>query len=174
MSQALVALLVCAAPLFMGCDSTTDPDPTATVTATVVADPQLSTLEAAVIRAGLAEALAAPAGTFTVFAPTDAAFQAALDALGLTAEQLLALPNLGDILQLHVVATARLNAANLSNGQTLTTLNGQTLTVRIVDGRVGLDTEDAGTEPNAWVTTADIQASNGVIHKIDAVLLPAE
>ena len=171
MKNALFALLLVAAPALAACDSGTDtPDPV-TITAAVVADAQLSTLEAAVVRAGLATTLSGP-GPFTVFAPTDAAFQAALTALGLTAEQLLANPALADILTLHVVP-GRLTAAQLSNGQTLTTVNGETLTVRIAGGRVGVDTEDADTAPNAFVSTADVSASNGVIHKIDAVLLPA-
>jgi uncharacterized surface protein with fasciclin (FAS1) repeats len=50
--------------------------------------------------------------------------------------------------------------------------NGQTLTVVEVDGEIGLDSQDAGDEPDAFVTTANIDASNGVVHKIDTVLLP--
>jgi uncharacterized surface protein with fasciclin (FAS1) repeats len=171
MKNALFAFLLVAAPALAACDSGTDTPDAVTITAAVVADAQLSTLEAAVVRANLATTLAGP-GPFTVFAPTDAAFTAALTALGLTAEQLLANPALADILTLHVVAGS-LTAAQLSDGQTLTTVNGETLTVRIAGGRVGIDTEDADTAPNAFVSTADISASNGVIHKIDAVLLPA-
>ena len=171
MKNALLAALLLSAPALAACDSGTDtPDPV-TITAAVVADAQLSTLEAAVVRANLATTLSGT-GPFTVFAPTDAAFQAALTALGLTAEQLLASPDLATILTLHVVP-GRLTAAQLSDGQTLTTVNGETLTVRLAGGRVGVDTEDADTAPNAFVSTADISASNGVIHKIDAVLLPA-
>jgi len=171
MKNVLLAALLLSVPALAACDSGTDtPDPV-TITAAVVADAQLSTLEAAVVRANLATTLSGT-GPFTVFAPTDAAFQAALTALGLTAEQLLASPDLATILTLHVVP-GRLTAAQLSDGQTLTTVNGETLTVRLTGGRVGVDTEDADTAPNAFVSTADISASNGVIHKIDAVLLPA-
>ena len=155
-----------------GCDSSDDGPDAVSVTATVVAAADLSTLEAAVIQANLDEALASETATFTVLAPTDAAFQALLTALGATPAQLLARPDLGTILQTHVVSGAALDAADLTNGQVLTTLSGERLTVSIAGGTVGFDTDDAGTAPNATVTTADIQASNGVVHKINAVLLP--
>ena len=168
LSAALVGVLGLGA---LACDSD-DPTPTETVTATVVADPQLSTLEAAVVRAGLADDLAG-AGPFTVFAPTDAAFTALLDALDATPEQLLAREDLGAILGLHVIAGSEVRASALAAGQTVTTLNGQTLTVVRVGTGFGLDTQDAGAEANARITTADIDASNGVVHRIDGVLLPA-
>ena len=138
---------------------------------TVVASSQFSTLEAAVIEAGLDDDLDSD-GPFTVFAPTDDAFENLLDALNATPAQLLARDDLGAILQLHVIAAAELEAADLSVGQTLTTLNGQTLTVVSANGGLGLDTEDEGSAPNALITSTDIAASNGVIHTIDAVLLP--
>ena len=69
---------------------------------TLVASPDtFSTLVTAVTRAGLADTLSGP-GPFTVFAPTDATFEAALMALGLAAEEALALPNLAQILKFHV------------------------------------------------------------------------
>lgn len=155
------------------CDSS-DVDDTFTVTAAVTGDAELSTLESAVVEANLAAALDDMDEEYTVFAPTDAAFTAALDDLGLTPAQLLADANLASILQLHVVAGSELEADDLDDGDTVTTLNGQTLTVVDVDGRLGLDTEDDDDEPNAFVTTADIEVSNGVVHKIDYVLLPAD
>ena len=143
-----------------------------TITDLVVAADDLTTLEAAVIEADLAGTLAGD-GPFTVFAPTDAAFQALLDELDITAEELLARDDLGAILQLHVLGSVVMSG-DLADGATVTTLNGQTLTVVALDaGGFGLDTEDEDDEPNAVITTADISASNGVVHKIDAVLLPA-
>ncbi|WP_412067708.1 fasciclin domain-containing protein [Rubrivirga sp. IMCC43871] len=165
-SALLLALL---APTLVACD-TTDED-LASITATVAADAQLSTLEAAVIEAGLATTLDGD-GPFTVFAPTDDAFASALEALDLTAAELLGRDDLGAILQLHVLAGA-FNASDFSVGQTVTTLNGQTLTVVSASGGLGLDTEDEGSAANAVILATDIEASNGVVHTIGSVLLPA-
>ena len=148
------------------------PDAGPTITDLVVGADDLTTLEAAVIEADLAGTLAGD-GPFTVFAPTDAAFEALLEALDITAEELLARDDLGAILQLHVLGSVVMSG-DLADGATVTTLNGQTLTVVALDaGGFGLDTEDEDDEPNAVITTADIEASNGVVHKISAVLLPA-
>jgi transforming growth factor-beta-induced protein len=121
-----------------------------------------NTLVAAVKAAGLTETLSG-AGPFTVFAPTDTAFEAALKALGITAEEALKLPNLGDILKFHV-ASGKVMSTDLSNGMKVPTLEGSELTVTI-DGK----TVKIG---DATVTQADVEASNGVIHIIDKVLLP--
>ena len=112
--------------------------------------------------AGLVEALSAE-GPFTVFAPTDAAITALVEALEITAEDLLALPNLGEILQYHVVAGAAMSG-DLTDGQEIETLLGENVTVTI--NAEGVFVNDA------QVTAADIEAGNGVVHVIDAVLLP--
>ncbi len=173
MKHTLLSLLtlLLLAPALVACDSDDLGEDDDTITATVVASSQFSTLEAAVIEAGLDDDLAGD-GPFTVFAPTDDAFADLLDALNATPAQLLARDDLGVILQFHVIAGSELKAEDLSVGQTLTTLNGQTLTVVSANGGLGLDTEDEGTAANAVITSADIGASNGVIHTIDAVLLP--
>ena len=121
-----------------------------------------NTLVAAVKAAGLVETLSGT-GPFTVFAPTDAAF-AKLPAG--TVEALLAdKAKLTSILTFHVVA-GKVMAADIinANGATPTTVNGLPLDVVVRDGKVYVN----GTQ----VVTADIVASNGVIHVIDAVLLP--
>jgi uncharacterized surface protein with fasciclin (FAS1) repeats len=120
-------------------------------------------LEAAVLEADLAGALSGD-GPFTVFAPTDDAITTLVTALGISAEELLALPNLGEILQYHVV-TATAMAADLSDGQMITTLLGQDVEVSVSEAGVFIN--------NAQVTAADIIANNGVVHVIDAVLVPA-
>lgn len=119
-------------------------------------------LEAAVGAAGLIDALSGE-GPFTVFAPTDDAIVALTEALEITADDLLALPNLGDILQYHVVG-ASAYAADLSDGQMIETLLGEDVTVSITADGVFIN--------NAQVTVADVAADNGVVHVIDAVLLP--
>ena len=136
--------------------------PTTTVVDVIVNSPDHELLEAAVGAAGLVDALSAE-GPFTVFAPTDAAVTALVEALEITAEELLALENLGDILQYHVVAGEAMST-DLSDGQMIATLLGPDVTVTINDEGVFIN--------NAQVTVADIEADNGVVHVIDAVLLP--
>ena len=100
-----------------------------TVVDVIVNSDDHTLLEAAVGAAGLVDALSGE-GPFTVFAPTDEAIVALTEALEITAEQLLALPNLGDILQYHVVG-ASAYAADLSDGQMIETLVGEDVTVSI-------------------------------------------
>ncbi len=121
-----------------------------------------TTLVAAVKAAELVETLKG-AGPFTVFAPTNAAF-AALPAG--TVESLLTpekKADLSKILTYHVVPGAVM-AADLTDGQKVMTVQGQELTVSIKDGKVMIN--------GANVTTADLKGSNGVVHVIDAVLMP--
>ena len=123
---------------------------------------QFETLVAAVKAAGLVETLSGT-GPFTVFAPSDAAF-AKLPAG--TVEGLLAdKAKLTSILTFHVVP-GRVTAADIvrMGGATPKTANGQTVNVTVRDGKVYVN--------DAQVVTADVGASNGVIHVIDAVLLP--
>merc|ERR1712151_1324318 len=83
------------------------------------------------------------------FAPTDAAFTALLDSLGVTKAELLARDDLADILKYHVLSGSSVKSADLAAAQDVTTLAG-----------------------SASVSTPDIDSSNGVIHVIDSVLLP--
>jgi len=119
-----------------------------------------TTLETAINACGLDGTLSAP-GTFTLFAPTDAAFNA-LPA-GTVAALLNDIPTLTDILKHHVLGDTVMSTT-LFNGMIATTLLGTDLTVSITNGNVYID--------NAMVTVADIIADNGVVHVIDAVLLP--
>lgn len=133
----------------------------------------LSTLVAALNQAdaGLVETLSGP-GPFTVFAPTNAAFNtllasldnfSSLDDFDTTEERAL----LASILTYHVVA-AEAFSTDLSDGQMLTTVNGASITISL-DG--GVFIQDA-TDTDAEVTTADVDASNGVVHIVNKVLLP--
>lgn len=113
----------------------------------------------AVQAAGLVDTLKGP-GPFTVFAPTDEAF-AALPAG--TVEGLLADPAaLAAILTYHVVA-GKVMSTDLTDGMMAATVNGAEITI---------GTEGGVTVNDANVVTADIEASNGVIHVIDAVIMP--
>jgi uncharacterized surface protein with fasciclin (FAS1) repeats len=126
---------------------------------TAVAAGTFSTLVAAVEAAGLVETLKGE-GPFTVFAPTDEAF-AALPAG--TVEGLLADPAaLAAILTYHVVA-GKVMSTDLTEGMTAATVNGANITITL----------EGGAKVNgANITAADIETTNGVIHVIDAVILP--
>jgi uncharacterized surface protein with fasciclin (FAS1) repeats len=120
-----------------------------------------TTLVAAVEAAGLVETLSGE-GPFTVFAPTDEAFAALPEG---TVESLLMEENrdqLVAILTYHVVPGAVMST-DLSDGMTAATVQGADITVSLGDSVMIND---------ATVTTADIEASNGVIHVIDSVILP--
>jgi uncharacterized surface protein with fasciclin (FAS1) repeats len=124
-----------------------------------------NTLVAAVQAAGLVETLSGQ-GPFTVFAPTDEAFAAALDSLGLTADELLAdTETLTSILTYHVVAGLVPSSQVVTmDGQAVATVNGADITIGVDGDTVKIN--------DATVTAVDIPASNGVIHVIDSVLLP--
>ncbi len=131
-------------------------------------NPTFSVLVEAVGAANLATTLSGT-GPFTVFAPTNDAFTAALGELGVTKAQLLASPGLAGVLTYHVVA-GNVRAANvvaLPKPASVTTVQGTAFTVGInlgiTDGRARV----------ATLLATDVIASNGVIHVIDKVLLPA-
>jgi uncharacterized surface protein with fasciclin (FAS1) repeats len=131
--------------------------------ADVAIDNGFSTLVTAVVTAELLPALTNPLATLTVFAPTNAAFDAAALALGTDLAGILALPNLADVLLYHVVGSEAL-AASLTDGQLITTLQGTDVIVDLVNPNVFIN--------QAQVVTADIDGGNGVVHVINAVLLP--
>lgn len=123
----------------------------------------LSTLVKALQAAELVDALSGE-GPFTVFAPTNEAFAA----LGTTLDDLLKPENkekLAGILKYHVVS-GKVMSTDLTDGQKAATLQGAEVTISTTDG-VKLDGK-------ATVTTADVAASNGVVHIIDAVILPPD
>jgi uncharacterized surface protein with fasciclin (FAS1) repeats len=127
-----------------------------------IASESTKTLAAAVVAAELVETLKG-SGPFTVFAPADEAFAA----IQSDVDNLLKPENkakLAKVLTYHVVG-GKTMAADLKDGQEITTVEGSKLKVSIKNGNVMIG--------NANVTTADIAASNGVIHLIDKVLLPA-
>jgi len=129
---------------------------------TAVGAGTFKTLATALGAAGLVETLKG-AGPFTVFAPSDQAF-GKLPAG--TVESLVApaaKEKLTGILTYHVVA-GKVLAADVMKLHDAKTVNGQSVAVQVIDGKVKIDT--------ATVVTADIQCTNGVIHVIDSVLMP--
>ncbi|MCY7314096.1 MAG: fasciclin domain-containing protein [Rubrivivax sp.] len=137
-----------------------------TIVQTAQALPQFSILVEAVVAAELAGALSAT-GPLTVFAPTNDAFAALLVELGVTKAQLLSnRPLLTQVLTYHVLGS-RLLKADVPVGAPITTLQGQTFGVD-----AGLVITDRRNR-RANITGTDVLASNGVIHIIDKVILPA-
>jgi transforming growth factor-beta-induced protein len=135
-----------------------DAEPVVTIADVVAGDENFSTLLAALEAAELVPALADPDATFTVFAPTNDAF-GPLNVAGL----LEAPEALEAVLLYHVVAGAAVASGDLSDGQTVTTLQGGEVTIRVSDDGVFVD--------GVQVTTADIQTDNGIIHVIDRTLV---
>jgi uncharacterized surface protein with fasciclin (FAS1) repeats len=119
-----------------------------------------NTLVAALEKAGLVDTLKGK-GPFTVFAPTDEAFEMLLKELGITAEELLARDDLKNILLYHVVP-GKVMSGDLKDGMKAKTLADKTVDISLDPVMVN----------KANVVKADIAASNGVIHVIDKVLLP--
>jgi uncharacterized surface protein with fasciclin (FAS1) repeats len=154
-----------------GKTTTTVQEASNTVADIVAGDENFSTLLAALEAAGLTDAVADPNATLTVFAPTNEAFEAAFEALGITPEELLGdVENLTAILTYHVLGqmvTSGDIAAAGAEEIPVVTLNGAELVVVVGDdGSVGFK------DQSATVVQADVEADNGVIHVIDAVLLP--
>ncbi len=126
-----------------------------------------STLAAAIKAAGLTEALSGK-GPFTVFAPTDEAFQKLPAG---TLENLLKPENkekLASILKFHVISGAVYADQVVKMTESTKTLQGQTFQIKVKDGKVTIGNSAA----MAGVTGTDVQAANGVIHVIDTVLMP--
>lgn len=142
----------------------------------VATDANLTTLLDLVTAAGLVDAVAA--GNLTIFAPTNEAFSTALEALNITAEDLIANQTvLTEILTYHVLPSP-FTAADFGTGGTFETLLGD-------DSSCGVGSVDVQVEPDgvvrivggvtsASVITFDVQAGTTIIHVIDGVLLPCE
>ncbi|MCC5943394.1 MAG: fasciclin domain-containing protein [Bernardetiaceae bacterium] len=129
------------------------------------ANADFSILVSALQRANLVSALEAD-GPFTVFAPTNAAFEALFATLGVSSVDELPIEVLSPILRYHVL-TGEFRAANLQTGEYPTLNNGALLSIEVSGQGVVIN-------GNSNVVTADVEASNGVIHAIDAVLMPSE
>lgn len=126
-----------------------------------------STLLKALVAAGLADR-AKGAGPFTVFAPTNAAFDKLPSATLTNLLKPAMKSQLAGILSYHVVEGS-VKAADLTDGQKIKTVTGGTLTVSKQGDTVMIKDAKGG---SATVTMADIEATNGVVHSIDSVLMP--
>ncbi|MEZ9862706.1 fasciclin domain-containing protein [Vibrio breoganii] len=146
-------------------DDTSSAVSAATVVDAAVADGNFTTLVAAVQQAGLVETLSDPNAELTVFAPTDAAFEKFLMENNLTADELLGSPDLADILTYHVYA-GEVDAATAIGlaGNTVGMFNGDNVALSLSGDNLLVNT--------STVTATDIITGNGIVHVIDAVLVP--
>jgi uncharacterized surface protein with fasciclin (FAS1) repeats len=125
-------------------------------------NPDFSTLVAALKAAGLVETLSGK-GPFTVFAPTNEAFAKLPE--GKVSSLLADIPALKNILTYHVVS-GKVMASDVVGLKSAATVQGTEVNINVVDGSVKLN-------DSATVTATDIEASNGVVHVIDTVLIPS-
>ncbi len=142
-----------------------------TVVNTALNNPNFSTLVTALTRADLGVnyvSILSGNGPFTVFAPTNAAFAALLTELGVSSLNDIPASTLNAVLQYHVVNGANVRSTQLTNGQTVTTFGSGTFTVGLTDGAKITDANNRV----ANIIAVDVQASNGVVHAIDKVILP--
>ncbi len=173
MKKALLVVMIVVLALVSGVTAFAQ-DTEATIADIVVASagaeaPEFTVLLAAVQAADPAvlEALSNPDAGLTVFAPTDAAFASAFEALGVTAEDVLAdTAALTDILLYHVVP-------GVFNAEAVVALNGAVIGTALYDTALAISVEGETVSVNdANVVVADVTAANGVVHVIDSVLLP--
>lgn len=153
-------------------DDSDSPEPQQNVLEIAVANSDFDVLEAAAVKAGTGVTNVLSGSTqITVFAPTDAAFVSYLgvanEAAAITAVNGLTPAAAADLLTFHVIAGNEIKAGEIASGTTAVT------TARAADNKAFVTKSSSGvTINNARVTTADVDASNGVIHIIDAVLTP--
>ena len=126
----------------------------------------LSSLVAALNRfPDLVNTLSDENGSFTVFAPTNASFNALLEATGQTSLDDIPDAVLRRVLEYHVVSGAELVSSSLTDGATATTVLGEDVTVGVDGANVTIN--------SVAVATADVDASNGIVHIIDGILIPS-
>jgi uncharacterized surface protein with fasciclin (FAS1) repeats len=158
-SKFISSILICVMTLsviaFSGCVEEEPEDQTKNIVETATEDENFSTLVEALVATGLDSTLSDETKEFTVFAPTNAAF----DAVDLTSE------NLTKILTYHVIP-GKVLSSDITNGMSVETVQGKYIDISIKDEEVYIN--------DAKVTTADIECSNGVIHVIDTVMIPKD
>lgn len=142
--------------------------PAKTIVELAQATPDLSILVEAVVAAGLVGTLSS-AGPFTVFAPTNAAFVSLLAELGVSKEALLADKALLTAVLTYHVLGSKVESTQIPLGAAIKTVQGANLTINTAGSGLAI-TDARGRKAN--IVTANIQASNGVVHVIDKVILP--
>lgn len=171
----LIALLALIAFVSVSCNNDDDdngPQQPQTIVAIAKTNPNLSSLVAALEKADLATTLNS-SGTFTVFAPTNTAFTAFLQANGYANLNAVPVPALKEILLNHVLST-KVKSSEIATGYVKTLAKGSASTSNTIsmylEKGTGVDINGGKTNGGAMVTTADIEASNGIIHIVDGVI----
>jgi transforming growth factor-beta-induced protein len=171
----VLMMLLATSMAFVSCSKDDEDDDKNTTTPNIVelaqADPNFSTLVAALTRPGLSTdyvTTLSGTGPFTVFAPTNDAFAALLTELSLTSLDDVPTATLEAVLNYHVVS-GNVLAGSLTEGQVVTPLAGGTFTIGLSGGAKITDGSNRVTN----IIATDVKASNGVIHAIDRVLVPA-
>lgn len=163
----LATAMAAGTTLLQACGGSDD-EPERNIVQKAQANPELSILVEAVVAAGLVETLSK--GSLTVFAPTNAAFAALLAELGVTKAALLAnKPLLTAVLSYHVLGQ-RVLRSEVPLGKAITPLSGGVFKIESSNGLQVTDGRNRVTR----ITDTDIGASNGVVHLVDRVLLPAD
>ncbi len=163
--KAMTLALVVAVLALTGCndDSDNNAQPTETIVALAQGNPNLSTLVTALTKYPDLVSTLNGSGNFTVFAPTNAAFTSLLTAIGQPNLDEIPEDVLRDVLEYHVIASAAVLSTQLTPGP-VTTVGGENITVS-TSGGIRLNS-------TVNVVTADVRAFNGVVHVVDAVLVP--
>jgi transforming growth factor-beta-induced protein len=174
-SPILPALLITSA-LLMGCqkDKANQPTPAKNVVQTLGEKPEFSTLTVALVKTGLDRFLGSPTEQVTVFAPTNAAFSL-LPAPFTDVASVSAITDSGQVAQLRTllsyhIVNKKVNAADIASGNTQLPILINNQKLRFAP--VSKTAQGLFINGNAKVVTPDIQASNGVIHGIDHVIVP--
>jgi transforming growth factor-beta-induced protein len=163
LSRTLTVLLALAFTFSSCNDDDEAPAPTQTIVGLAQGNSNLSSLVAALTKFPDLVSTLSGTGNFTVFAPSNTAFEGLLTAIGQTSLDDIPESVLRSVLEYHVISTAAVLSTQLSNGD-VTTVGGEKISVNVTSG-VKLNT-------TVNVITADVQATNGVVHVIDAVLVP--
>ncbi|MCB0490466.1 MAG: fasciclin domain-containing protein [Cyclobacteriaceae bacterium] len=153
--------------VFSGCSDDDEPAPTKTIYELVSEDTNLSILKSQLDVGGFDATLNA-AGTYTLFAPSNAAMNTLLQTLGLTDFSSISPGVVASVLSYHVLASQKLSG-DLTAGD-FATNQGESLTIAVTS--TGEKKIESGATTDANITTADLKATNGVIHVVDAVLVP--
>ncbi|WP_035649399.1 fasciclin domain-containing protein [Flavobacterium sp. ASV13] len=169
----LIAFLALITFVTVSCNNDDDSSQTPqTIVSIAQANPNLSSLTAALQKADLATTLKS-SGSFTVFAPTNAAFSAFLTANGYSDLNAVPVPILKEILLNHVLST-KVKSTEIATGYVKTLAKGGTSTTNNIsmylEKNSGVDINGGKANGGATVTIADIPASNGIIHVVDGVI----
>lgn len=158
-----LGLMLIGSFVFISCDDDEDSGPRQNIVELAQENNNLATLEAALTKFPDLVTTLSGQGQFTVFAPTDDAFENLLDAIGQSSLDDIPDDVLRDILEYHVISGSAVTSSQLQTGN-VSTVGGEQIAVNVSSG-VTLNA-------TAEVTTADVSATNGVVHVIDEVLVP--